>query len=155
MNKTLILTSFCALIGLTACGGAQEALGLRNSAPDEFAVVKRAPLELPPDYSLRPPRPGALRPQESRPDQDAEEALFGVRSEQPIDVGASEAALLQQAGAGSVPANIRETIDRESAEITEQNTPLAEKVLGVDFDGESVEPVIDPVEEKERLENAN
>ena len=31
-------------------------------SPDEFAVVRRAPLILPPDYGLRPPRPGETGP---------------------------------------------------------------------------------------------
>ena len=32
--------------------------------PDEFAVESRAPLTLPPEFDLRPPQPGAPRPQE-------------------------------------------------------------------------------------------
>jgi len=32
--------------------------------PDEFAVESRAPLTIPPEYDLRPPQPGAPRPQE-------------------------------------------------------------------------------------------
>ena len=32
--------------------------------PDEFAVESRAPLTVPPDFDLRPPEPGAPRPQE-------------------------------------------------------------------------------------------
>ena len=33
--------------------------GPGQAPPDEFQVVRRAPLILPPDYSLRPPEPGA------------------------------------------------------------------------------------------------
>ena len=43
---------------------------------DEFAVVTRAPLSLPPDYGLRPPRPGAARPNEASPRDDAQEGLL-------------------------------------------------------------------------------
>ncbi len=32
--------------------------------PDEFAVESRAPLTIPPEFDLRPPQPGAPRPQE-------------------------------------------------------------------------------------------
>ena len=46
-------------------------LGLDKQAPDEFSVVARAPLELPPDYSLRPPRAGTLRPQDLTPTETA------------------------------------------------------------------------------------
>jgi len=56
---------FAALsLSLAACGGESlsDTLGYGKSAPDEFAIVTKAPLVIPPDYSLRPPRPGALRP---------------------------------------------------------------------------------------------
>src|SRR3546814_5174685 len=45
-------------------------------SPDEFRVVSRAPLTLPPDYNLRPPEPGAPRPQVGTPSQQAERAVF-------------------------------------------------------------------------------
>ena len=49
-----------ALAGLAGCsGGTRQALGLVRSSPDEFAVVAKAPLVLPPDFGLRPPIPGA------------------------------------------------------------------------------------------------
>ena len=75
-----ILAGSAALL-LTGCSGAKEQLGLTRSAPDEFAVVKRAPLEMPPDYALRPPRPGATRPQEQATAEQAREAVFGQTQE--------------------------------------------------------------------------
>ena len=53
LRKYLILV--LASSALTACGLA----GGPSPGPDEFAVVTRAPLSLPPDYGLRPPRRGA------------------------------------------------------------------------------------------------
>ena len=41
--------ALAAALTLSACAGAKEELGLTRSAPDEFAVVKRAPLEMPPE----------------------------------------------------------------------------------------------------------
>ena len=43
----------------------KSTFGLNKRAPDEFAVPTRAPLSLPPDYSLRPPEPGAPRPNQT------------------------------------------------------------------------------------------
>jgi len=43
----------------------KQQLGLEPTSPDEFAVESRAPLTLPPDFNLRPPEPGAPRPQET------------------------------------------------------------------------------------------
>jgi Protein of unknown function (DUF3035) len=39
-------------------------IGLDQVGPDEFAVESRAPLTIPPEFDLRPPQPGAPRPQE-------------------------------------------------------------------------------------------
>ena len=39
-------------------------VGMDRVGPDEFAVESRAPLTIPPEFELRPPQPGAPRPQE-------------------------------------------------------------------------------------------
>ena len=61
---------------LTACGVFEEQLGLNKQAPDEFRVVARAPLTLPPDFTLRPPEPGVARPQEGTTAQQARKVIF-------------------------------------------------------------------------------
>src|SRR5271157_6182643 len=52
-----------------------RSLGFIHDAPDEFTVTTRAPLAMPPDFALNPPRPGAPRPQEQSERQQAEQAL--------------------------------------------------------------------------------
>ena len=54
-----------AVFALTACEGVKKQFGLTKQSPDEFRVVARAPLSLPPDFTLRPPEPGAVRPQDA------------------------------------------------------------------------------------------
>jgi len=66
---------------LSACG-LGGVLGLDKRAPDEFAVVKREPLIIPPEHDLRPPRPGAPRPQVGTPRDQARAALTGRPVEQ-------------------------------------------------------------------------
>lgn len=47
---------------LTACESGmstKQILGISRSAPDEFKVVSRPPLSMPPDFNLRPPQPGS------------------------------------------------------------------------------------------------
>src|ERR1700742_2437245 len=65
------------LILLGGCSGDKLArtFGLTRDAPDEYTVTTRAPLSMPPDYNLRPPRPGAPRPQEQSERQQAQETL--------------------------------------------------------------------------------
>jgi len=46
MRRFNSIASLCliALLGLAGCEGTKKQLGLTRSAPDEFSVVKRAPL---------------------------------------------------------------------------------------------------------------
>jgi len=78
LTRAAVLVAVTALMGagVTGCGGLGRALGVSKTAPDEFAVVTKAPLVLPPDYELRPPKPGAKRPQELDPTETAKQALF-------------------------------------------------------------------------------
>jgi hypothetical protein len=62
-------------LGGCARGSVQDVLGMGKRAPDEFAVVKSAPLIVPPDYDLRPPDPGAPRPNVGRTSDQARLAM--------------------------------------------------------------------------------
>src|SRR4051812_861574 len=64
-------------LGSAGCSSASKVLGAGKTMPDEFRVVARAPLVVPPDYSLRPPAPGEPRPQELQPESQARAALLG------------------------------------------------------------------------------
>ena len=87
MNRTPVSLSRSALLGalglacvlaLSGCGAVGKSLGLDKQPPDEFNVVTRAPLELPPSYdSLPEPSPGMQRPQELKPQDQAMAVLLG------------------------------------------------------------------------------
>lgn len=80
---------------LSACGGG----GLFNrERPDEFAVTRAAPLVIPPDFALNPPKPGAPRPLEVDSQGQALRALFGD-SVRAAPKSGSEQNLLDQSGA--------------------------------------------------------
>jgi hypothetical protein len=71
------LTAMC-LVGaslIVGCTDLKKSIGLEQTLPDEFAVESRAPLTIPPDFDLRPPQPGALRPQEQSSDQQAKQTI--------------------------------------------------------------------------------
>jgi hypothetical protein len=61
----LAITGGIATLLVSGCSDFRRAIGMDRSMPDEFAVESRAPLTIPPDYDLRPPQPGAPRPQET------------------------------------------------------------------------------------------
>ncbi len=124
-----------ALLGLTAlvlaaCSDVRESLGLGRSPPDEFAVADRPPLSMPPDFGLRPPKPGAPRPQEADTTKKASDVLFASNS-QPADTEASDAekALLTETGATKADPNIRQVIDRENSERVVGSKHLLQELL--------------------------
>ena len=84
---------FACLVGaasLCACSDFKQIIGLDPTIPDEFAVESRAPLTIPPDFNLRPPEPGAPRPQENSTQKQAqqimEQAGPGVPGKQAADL---------------------------------------------------------------------
>ena len=141
------------LLALTACSGTvQENLGLGKSQPDEFQVVRRAPLTLPPDYSLRPPEPGAPPPAAQDTSSQAREILTG-QPPPPVRDGTEpdRDALLAQSPVQAEP-GIRETIIAEDREL--MNIDASRFLFILDFQRRAMTPapnVLDPVAEAQRL----
>jgi hypothetical protein len=71
--------------------------------PDEFAVTRNAPLVIPPDYALSPPKTGAPVAQGADARTQALEALFGG----PAPRSQSERSMLENAGAERVALGAR------------------------------------------------
>lgn len=144
---------------LAACGeNPMRTFGLTRDAPDEFQVTTRAPLSMPPDYGLRPPQPGARRPQEPTPREAAEAALAPQaalqgqprgRSAEPAPGTRGESALLAAAGPAA-PADIRRQVTTEQSALNAVDTSFADKLI---FWRPAPEPgtVVDPTREAQRI----
>lgn len=143
-----------AFSGTNACTATQEQFDFSKKAPDEFAVITRAPLEIPETLELPTPRPGMKRPQESTPEDQAKETLFGQPGSQTTNtkISSGEAILLEKTGANAVNPNIRDLVDEETEEAVKENTSTFNKILG--RAGKKIDTpaqVIDPVKERERI----
>jgi hypothetical protein len=107
----------CALVLLGGCetGDLTRTFGLTRDSPDEYTVTTRAPLSMPPDYNLRPPRPGAPRPQEQSERDQAAAALVPqlALSSPQGDASPGQAALVQETGPAAPP-DIRAKVDQEA-----------------------------------------
>lgn len=129
LRKSLSLVAAAILLGgLPACSGVRDSLGLSKQSPDEFAVVSNAPLTLPPDFSLRPPTPGARRPQETPIREQAANALFEDNQLAPVE-SQGELAILQQADALETDPNIRLVVDREFSLFVSEQDDFFESLL--------------------------
>jgi hypothetical protein len=73
----ILYRSTLAIAGLALLGACSHGGLAGRDRPDEFAVQRQAPLVVPPDFALSPPKPGAPRPAEGTAAQQALEALFG------------------------------------------------------------------------------
>ncbi len=156
----LTLAAALALLAVpTGCGGLKSALGLGKSSPDEFAVVRHAGLAVPPNFDLRPPEPGAARPQAISPREDARKAVVGEQPQAATAAGATglarrtpgESALLRQSGAQDSPRNIREVVRIEAAAIGHQDRTFTDALLFWKDTDEAEGEILDPVAEAERL----
>jgi hypothetical protein len=144
-------------VGLAGCDSTKQALGMGKNPPDEFQVVTHAPLSMPPDFNLVPPKPGETRPQENSAQQLAQTALLsnatagslGATSETTSSPG--EQALLQNAGATGIDPNIRQEVDADSQSEREASKKLLDQLL---FWRKPELPgtVVDPQAEQQRLQ---
>lgn len=154
-SSKIVFLSFLTMLALPlhACSNAKEQLGLSKDAPDEFKVVRRAPLEMPPDYSLRPPQPGVPRPQESSTVEQARQTVFGESASGSVPTAPTNAgeALLQQAGVHQADPSIRQKVDLEVKETADRNTPVIRKIMSIGRETEPPATVVDPLKEAERL----
>jgi hypothetical protein len=140
-----------SLITLAGCSGdVSRTFGLTRDAPDEFTVTTRAPLSIPPDYTLHPPQPGAGRPQELSSQQAAEAALSpqAALSHPTGPDTAGQQALLSASGPAA-PADIRDKINAEQG-LDAAHRGLSERLM---FWKDAPPPgtPLDPVAESKRL----
>ena len=126
-HRPLLLIALAAA-GLSAsgCGTLRQLAGAKTT-PDEFRVVTKAPLVVPPEYALRPPAPGEPRPQELAPESAARNALLGAR--QNVVRSQGENLLVAKAGGERADPLIRYVVDDEFGDISHKEKSFADRVL--------------------------
>lgn len=151
----MVLVAALALV-LGGCSVIGDQLGLGKQSPDEFTVVTRAPLALPPDYSLRPPDPGTQRPQELTVQQKAKDVLMrgggdGVAS--PANgLSPGETAVLARAGTARAQTDIRQVLNAENA-LFDADSSFVDALIF----WQKKQPggsVVDPAKEAKRIQEA-
>jgi hypothetical protein len=171
MYRSVRLLPVVCLLALAACssGDVADTLGLNKEAPDEFVVVSRPPLSLPPDFELSPPRPGAEGPNAINTQNEARKLLLGTDTpaasldELQVPTGdtavtpvltsdaptAASASFLKSIGADAASPDIRLQLGEDITAIPEkkESQTLYEDWLNED----AGEPVVDPAKESERL----
>ena len=171
MNQFMKCFALAMPLLLAACedGTVRDTLGLNRDAPDEFSVVSRPPLSVPPEFSLRPPKPGEA-PRGVPTDEQARGLLIGKTPTTPKNADALEAPtvdtavtpvvrsdvlsggashLLKRAGADQADETIRTKLGADAVAPVESTKTdnLLDELTGAD----KAEPVVDAKKEAERL----
>jgi Protein of unknown function (DUF3035) len=154
----VIVASAALSLALSGCSDVKTAFGLQKDVPNEFDVVDNAPLAIPPDFNLRPPRPGAPPTQQVSSTTEARETIFraGGGSGQPPagsdQLSSGEQDLLNAAGAANTPANIRQLVNREAAEDHPFGRNFVDRLIFWREAKNANKGVLDPAKEEARLE---
>jgi len=153
MIKSILCLSASALL-LSACasGSVKQTLGLDSRAPDEFRVVSRPPLSVPPQFDLRPP--GVEGTTNSAMRDRAQEVILGNQT--PSGKGSkktsnADSIFLEKAGAAQADPNVKqqlaekkidEQLQKEEASWWDRLTPSADS---------KKEPIVKAEGEAERI----
>lgn len=126
--KTIVHVSAIALLGLTVtgCASASKTLGLKKTAPNEFNILTKAPLVVPPEYNLRPPRVGESSEENNYSQESARRALVGDIDDAEPSQG--EIVLLAKAKANRANPEIRLLIDGQNS-VERKSAGFANRVL--------------------------
>lgn len=125
MKKSLLLLAAgAALAATSACSSTG---GGNGGTPNEFRVVTKAPLSVPPEYSLRPPAAGSTSPAEVEAATSTVTTAFGTTMGK--DASASEKALVAAAGANAANPAVRAQVDYEEARAIRKAPSIADRIL--------------------------
>jgi hypothetical protein len=130
MKLIFVFVILLAGISLGGCSTIRDSIGQNKKAPDEFAVLARAPLSMPPNFNLRVPKPGAERPQEPLARNGVKDVIF--KNSAPNKEQGNSADLLdirKLLGTESANPNIRQMINDETQNMVFEDKIFINKVL--------------------------
>ncbi len=131
MRKAASITASLSMIAmLSACGSSGI---FDRDRPDEFAVSRQAPLVIPPDFALVPPKNGALRPNATSAQEQVLSALFGGEAARSV----VERGLLNQAGEADV--SIRSSVDDAQTNTVAKGNVTRDIISAPEGDGQNAQ----------------
>ena len=114
----------------SGCSNVRDALGQNKKSPDEFAILARAPLSVPPNFSLRVPNKGMERPQEPSPRNMGRDLIFKKsNSERGKDTKSNSSSIRGLLGTNKANPKIREIINAETKSMAFEDKLFLDKLL--------------------------
>jgi len=135
MRTSILLPALgLTVLALSGCGST----GLFNrDAPDEMAVSRKAPLVIPPDFTLVPPEAGSADAQNSDLQRQTLDALFGG----PAARSPSESSVLSTAGRDVAASGIRSNVGDPDTKISNKGTATRAIIAAPEGDGQNARAV--------------
>jgi hypothetical protein len=180
LRPLFVASALTSLALLTACtsGTVKETLGLSRNSPDEFRVLPRPALSVPPQFGLRPPAmPGEVIANGEMPANKQAEALVmggsatttqgetfklndgGTSTAQPAASApaiqgktSAETQFLQNAGATQADPSVRTTLMQEAIATQPQAEEEESSWWSIMPSSQPKEPIVQPGKEAERIE---
>ena len=129
--RKLLPVALASGVAVLLSGCAHHRIGA-NAGPDEMLVARTQPLVVPPDFSLKPPQPGAAPTQGNDLQQQTLEAMFGGEAAK----SASETAALNDAGADSAEPGIRSDAGDPDTNVVDKGATTRDIVAAPAGDGQ-------------------
>ena len=129
IKKFIIVMVISLPIVLTGCGSElAKVLGTDKLPPDEFTILTKPNLIIPPEYNLRPPAEGEVRPTPQQPSRELQALLFN-NSNSTDDFSQSEINLMTGSDVAESIPNIKEVLDSEMRDVEEVNENLKTQII--------------------------
>ena len=153
---------YVAIVGafaLSACTSntVKDTLGLNRSAPDEYRVVSRPPLTVPPQFTLRPPANSDVDVNQPTASEKAKSMVLEGNGNDTKKAGkvkgttSAESQFLKNAGADSADPKVRDALVEEHyiKQEKREDSPWWDIFSG---SNEKKDPLVDAKKETDRIE---
>ena len=125
-----ILGLLCLTLTVSACGsGLSDAFAYKKNPPDEFAILKKQPLIIPPDYSLKPPNEAGSKIARSSTRVEAEQILTGREVDINEIASDGEREILDRVGSNPSQNNVRAKIQNDGNNVISKDKTVTEKLI--------------------------
>ena len=132
----------------SSCTNFRQAIGSEKNVLDEFSIVEKNKLEMPPNFDLKSEMKTSHKTGSKAKDQIS--LLFGVERRNIMDDLDNNLAQFFQFN--NIVPNIRAIIDQETYNLQINSRAGIDIIFGSN-NKPKIGPVLDPLKEKERLEN--
>lgn len=152
-----VVTVVALTASLSGCDTFRKATGSDKQSPDEFEVVTKAPLIIPPDFNLKPPKPGAPPTNQVSPTEAAQAALYNTdpattAAAMPGNMSTGEKLLLAYAGAATADSSIRQIIAADSRNMQATDESFTDGLMFWQKSAPATDPAVDADAEARRMQ---